>query len=412
MEIRNPADIERVAVDEIEVGENHRSLNEGRVAELQKSISDIGLQTPITVWMEPIGDSESPDYQPHLVVGQHRLEACRRLGHRDIAAFVATMDELDRELWRIDENLIRAELTPMERDEHLARRAELFKAKGGKKIPTPGGEQEIGFAKDTADQTGLSKRTINKALARNRKIAPDVKKMVKEIRPDAGVSEIEALASLKPDDQRQAVQDVKSGSARNFTDAVEDIKFDQRIEERDRMREAFDKIVVGAEKAGDLKDDVLSDVKNYFKGRIQERIVSLGIDSKELARLGDLFNEAVGNDNRLFAADPSTIEYVNDALDLYESKKAIIAEAVDIVLNPLRKERRKEREELERRQAEVAEAEERHWRETEPFEFFAEYLVDHLGVDTLRRHLKNCGLGKLEAAVENHLAKAGAEDAA
>ena len=109
MEIRNPADIERVAVDEIEVGENHRSLNEGRVAELQKSISDIGLQTPITVWMEPIGDSESPDYQPQLVVGQHRSEACRRLGHRDIAAFVATMDELDRELWRIDENLIRAE---------------------------------------------------------------------------------------------------------------------------------------------------------------------------------------------------------------------------------------------------------------------------------------------------------------
>ena len=39
----------------------------------------------------------------------------------------------------------------------LKRRKELFELKGGQTLATPGGEQEIGFAKDTKAKTGKSR---------------------------------------------------------------------------------------------------------------------------------------------------------------------------------------------------------------------------------------------------------------
>ncbi len=60
------------------------------------------------------------------------------------------IDELTNELWKIDKNLIRAELTNLERGEHLKRRREIFDAKGAEKIPTPGGEQTVGFDKSVS----------------------------------------------------------------------------------------------------------------------------------------------------------------------------------------------------------------------------------------------------------------------
>ena len=45
------------------------------------------------------------------------------------SAVIMDCDEIDRELWHIDENLCRAELTEQERGEHLKRRQELFEAR-------------------------------------------------------------------------------------------------------------------------------------------------------------------------------------------------------------------------------------------------------------------------------------------
>lgn len=156
-------DLDRMPVDGVSVGPRHRSLDDARVSALAESMNAIGLQQPITVWMES-------DSAVHLVAGHHRLEAARRLGWDFIDAFFVKMDAVSRELWEIDENLMRAELSDDEKREHLRRRKELWEARqeeSGKSLSTldKGGRGNKGFATETAAATGLSKQRINQLLA-------------------------------------------------------------------------------------------------------------------------------------------------------------------------------------------------------------------------------------------------------
>ena len=78
------------------------------------------------------------------------------------------VDDLDRQLWEIDENLCRAELTEIARGEHLKRRKEIFDAKGAQKLTTPGGMQEIGFDKDKRSpaEAGPVQHRVSRLLTR------------------------------------------------------------------------------------------------------------------------------------------------------------------------------------------------------------------------------------------------------
>ncbi|WP_430349986.1 ParB N-terminal domain-containing protein [Thermoanaerobacterium thermosaccharolyticum] len=61
-----------------------------------------------------------------LVSGLHRLETAKMLGWSEIECITISCNDIDRELAEIDKNLIRAELTVLERAEHLKRRKELY----------------------------------------------------------------------------------------------------------------------------------------------------------------------------------------------------------------------------------------------------------------------------------------------
>src|SRR5690242_10007406 len=100
----------------IVVKSGRRSL--GDLSDLMESIRTIGLLNPITV---------TTDHR--LVASASRLAACQRLGWVDIPAHVVTLDDLEAELAQIDENLIRNELTVLQRGEHLVRRKELYLAR-------------------------------------------------------------------------------------------------------------------------------------------------------------------------------------------------------------------------------------------------------------------------------------------
>lgn len=127
-----------IALDEIVVGDR-RPLNEESVKRLVNSIREIGLQHPITV--------KSKGGQFLLIAGNHRLEAVRRLRQPSIPAIVVRMDEIDAEMWEISENLHRAELTKLERDEQISRWVELIELKrvSAQVAPKPlGGRPESG----------------------------------------------------------------------------------------------------------------------------------------------------------------------------------------------------------------------------------------------------------------------------
>src|SRR5262249_49040226 len=162
------------------------------------------LQNPISVY--------APDAErgaPVLLAGAHRLAAYQLLGREEIpCVYVEDLDEIGREIWTLDENLCRAELTPAQDAKHLARRKELFDLKGGTNCTTLGGNQKIGFAKDAAQKIGRSRHEINRAIARAEAI-PGIDDIA-GTSLDKGV-ELDALAKLPPDQQRRLVQRAKNG---------------------------------------------------------------------------------------------------------------------------------------------------------------------------------------------------------
>jgi hypothetical protein len=108
-------------IDEIDLSDTIRPYNAAVVAEIAQSIRAIGLQTPLTCIVR--------DGQHVLVSGRNRLEALRVIGCEQAPVRVVDFDDVEAELWRLSENLHRAELTKLEYDRQIVRYAELLKAK-------------------------------------------------------------------------------------------------------------------------------------------------------------------------------------------------------------------------------------------------------------------------------------------
>jgi ParB family chromosome partitioning protein len=107
-----------ISIAKITVGKRKREALEAKVLAMMESIREIGLLQPITI---------TKDHT--LVFGLHRLEACKRLEWETIPATARTFEGLDAELAEIDENLVRADLTVLERSELLARRHAIYEVR-------------------------------------------------------------------------------------------------------------------------------------------------------------------------------------------------------------------------------------------------------------------------------------------
>ncbi|MUZ65315.1 MT-A70 family methyltransferase [Agrobacterium vitis] len=180
-------------IDSIRAENRLRNLDEKTVLALMESIREFGLETPITVY------GGVDDALVDLGAGGHRLEACTRLGLDFILCFHKRGDELDRQLCEIDENLIRADLTPTDRALFLHRRKEIYLVKfpdtangGDRKSVRQIGEVKNGEAKRftaaTAQATGQKERTIQRDVERGEKISRTALQMLRGTRHDKGVT--------------------------------------------------------------------------------------------------------------------------------------------------------------------------------------------------------------------------------
>lgn len=205
--------VEQVDVSIIERRDNRRQINEQAVANLMESMRQIGLLTPITVRLVDAfkcTDGTVADGVPVLVTGAHRLEAAKRLGWKLIDCFYLNdSDDLDAELCEIDENLMRAELTPVQQAECLKRRKEIWEAKrvaeSGKSSPTLTGRGNEGFASDTAEKTGVSKRSINQAIARAEKIPEPIREKIEGTKLDTGAY-LDSIKNLPQEEMAKRVE--------------------------------------------------------------------------------------------------------------------------------------------------------------------------------------------------------------
>lgn len=109
-------------VNEIVVPEGRRHLTVKTVELIAESVSKIGLQTPITVRVA----DDYPDEDGELgrayilIAGAHRLSAFKLLGERYIPSIIRDCTEIEARKWEISENLHRAELKTLEREEQRA----------------------------------------------------------------------------------------------------------------------------------------------------------------------------------------------------------------------------------------------------------------------------------------------------
>jgi len=173
----------KVFVDSVIIGQRHRGVDKERVAALAESIKVLGLQQPISVYVDETDAA-------YLVAGLHRLEAARKLGWEEIDALFLRMNPIEREMWEIAENLFRVDLSKEQRDEQIRRYVELLKAREERErklsskmdnnSKKPIGRPESVITK-TAKDTGLSRQTVSRALNPQPKPVPPARDALNDV---------------------------------------------------------------------------------------------------------------------------------------------------------------------------------------------------------------------------------------
>lgn len=221
-----------IGLDQIAIGPRLREVDEAVVERLAESMDRIGLQNPIQVRHNFGIDPETGEYDRGLdrggfalVAGAHRIEAARRLGWGRIEAFVLddpSPDELA--LVEVDENLVRAELTPLARGRFVARREELRRKlhpevrRGGdrksaeyrekSKLRKPDFDFPPGpaFLEETASKTGLSTTTLARASRIGKRILPELQDALEDTPIARREDDLYRLAGLPEAEQRRALE--------------------------------------------------------------------------------------------------------------------------------------------------------------------------------------------------------------
>lgn len=185
-----------------------RKLSQSKVRELADSIGEIGLLNPITVV------AAGSEYT--LVAGRHRLEAARRLGWQTIPATVVDLSDADRHIAEIDENLIRNDLTDLERSEHLSARKGWYLAKhpdtargvAGGKARQGSATEIISFAADAAEKMGVTERSVRQDVQIAEAIPEDVRDAIRDTPLAESKTDLLAMARLPEAEQRAVIAQV------------------------------------------------------------------------------------------------------------------------------------------------------------------------------------------------------------
>nr|WP_294915403.1 ParB N-terminal domain-containing protein [uncultured Neokomagataea sp.] len=195
-----------IPLAQIEVGERLRSVDPAWVEFLAASITERGQDTPI--WVRKIGRSE----RYALIAGGHRMAALQAAGKEVAIATVMKATDVEAQLLEIDENLIRRELTPLDRATFLARRKEAYEAlhpetkQGGDRKSDQNAELcglIPAFSEATAEKLGLSRRTIETAVQMHGQIDGEVRKSLTGTWLAESGAQLMALGKLTPDMQRK-----------------------------------------------------------------------------------------------------------------------------------------------------------------------------------------------------------------
>lgn len=211
----------KLALDRIVVGKRLRPVDPARVDLFCEA--QAALDQPIIV--RPFAGPPPADHQ--LVAGAHRLAAARKLGRREIEVIIKTLNDLEASLAEIDENLIRADLSALDRAVFLAERKRLWEEmhpearRGGDRRSRTRRERisngealPFGFSRAVAEAVGLSERTIRDAVALVAALGLETTQRLQGTPIAGNASELKALARLDGAKRSKVVDRLTAGEAR------------------------------------------------------------------------------------------------------------------------------------------------------------------------------------------------------
>ncbi|MDG3444694.1 ParB/RepB/Spo0J family partition protein [Nitrospirillum amazonense] len=196
-----------IDIGDIDVGERLRGIDPNHAQVLAVSMSQRGQIAPVMVRRR--AGRKGARYA--LVAGAHRLEAANLLSWRTIKAVLFEGSETEALLAEIDENLIRHELTPLDRATFMAERKRIYEelhpeTKHGGDRRSEGFQNDTvslwSFTKDTAERCGLHQRTIERAVQIATKLSAEAKRRVAGTWLAHKQGELLALCALTPEEQK------------------------------------------------------------------------------------------------------------------------------------------------------------------------------------------------------------------
>jgi ParB family chromosome partitioning protein len=215
-------EIREIALDDVHLGARLRQVDAAYVDLLAGSIAQHGQRTPIDVRARADGGYL-------LIAGAHRVAACRAAGLPTVLAIVSDVDDLTAQLIEVDENLMRHELTALDRAAFLARRKALYLAKFPE--AKPGGPRQKkqkefylpltpSFSKDSAKRLNLGRRWLDQLIELHERLAPTVAARLAGTRFADNASLLIAMSRLDADEQGPVADALLSGAAKTVTQAV------------------------------------------------------------------------------------------------------------------------------------------------------------------------------------------------
>lgn len=194
-----------VPLDLIDATDRLREVDEAYATVLAGAFTGRGGQrTPIEVVRR--GD------RFRLVFGAHRYRAAQIAQLPGIKAIITEADDAELRLREIDENLIRNELSALDRARFLAERKRIYEALnpaakhgGDRRSDQAANLATWSFSADIAEKTGLSERTVQRAVALAEALSPEVVKALQHTPLARNQAALEALSKHPAKRQEAAV---------------------------------------------------------------------------------------------------------------------------------------------------------------------------------------------------------------
>lgn len=205
-----------IPLDMIDAGDRLRAIDEDYAQLIAESFLAGGQRTPIEVRAP-----KKAGGRWRLISGGHRLEAARIACLDTVFAIELAVSDLQAQLLEVDENLIRHELTPLDRSTFLARRKDLWEqlhpqtTHGGARRGSSrqNGDLNGRFSAEVADKLGLSERSVQRAVSRFHSLAPEARQLISGTWLSRSGSQLDQLCKLPPTLQVKVARTVANDAA-------------------------------------------------------------------------------------------------------------------------------------------------------------------------------------------------------